>query len=82
MLRNSSVLNVQKYFCNIELMLFCRIAKFTSQVATLEKEMKDQEEKYAGLIRTLLDAYKKFEAEVKEEMDRKLKPAFDKLYKD
>merc|ERR1712029_1281380 len=52
------------------------IAKFSSRLESLEKEEKSHREKKASEIRGMLEAYKKFEAEVKEELDSKMMPAF------
>jgi len=56
------------------------IAKFKSQLESLEREAKENSERNATMIRTLMEQYRKFEAEVKETMESKLKPAFKKLY--
>jgi len=57
------------------------IGKFTLELHALEEEMADHESHNAALIRGMLEKYKKFEAEVKDAMETKLRKAYEKLEK-
>ena len=61
--------------------LFFRIAKFSHQLESLEKQSKEHGVENATLICGILDQYKKFESEVKETLRSKVLPAFESLSK-